>query len=275
MSEAMDDHRLAESAADALAKATDVERHDVAVVLGSGLAAAAEVLGDATTVIDIASLPGFLAPTAIGHPGQVRSSTVAGLRVLCFIGRTHLYEGHGPGPVAHAVRTAAAAGCRAVVLTNACGSLRPDLLPGSGVVIGDHLNLSGTTPLVGPRFIDLGDVWSRRLRTLAVEVDPALAQGVYAMVPGPQYQTTAEARMFRALGADVIGMSTVLEAIAACELGLETLGLSVVTSTEGTEAVTDPERVVEIAESAAHRFGAVIKGVLERGFPPRLQVRIE
>jgi purine-nucleoside phosphorylase len=265
MKEETDEYLLAGEAALALAEATGVERHDVAVVLGSGLSTVASALGEPTAVLDMPSLPGFLKPTAIGHPGQVRSIVLGDLRVLCFVGRTHLYEGHGTGPVVHAVRTAAAAGCRTAVLTNACGSLRPDLAPGTTVVISDHLNMSGTTPLRGPRFIDLTDVWSRRLRRVAGQLSPTLTEGVYAMVPGPQYQTAAEVRMFRTLGADVIGMSTVLESIAARELGMEMLGLTVVTSTEGTEAVTDPQRVVEIADRAAGRLGSVVREVLLQG----------
>jgi purine-nucleoside phosphorylase len=190
--------------------------------------------------------------------------------VLCFLGRTHLYEGLGVDPVAHAVRTAAASGCRIAVLTNANGALRPDWSLGTGVVISDHLNLSGASPLRGPRFVDLSECWSPRLRRLALEAEPDLVEGVYAFLPGPHYETPAEARAYRALGADVLGMSTVVEAIAGREVGLELLGLSVVTAMEAVTAIeigggaTDPAEVVAVAEASAGKLGTVIRSVLEQ-----------
>ena len=263
-----DPYLSAQKAATALAEATGVARHDAVVVLGSGWAGAADALGQSVAELDVAELPGFLTPVAEGHPGRVRSSVLSGadvpsgLRVLTFLGRTHLYEGHGPLPVAHPVRTAAAAGCRIAVLTNANGSLRPQWGPGTGVLISDHLNLSGASPLSGPRFVDLTRAWSPALRRLARDVDPALVEGVYAMLPGPHYETLAEALMLRTLGADVIGMSTVIEAIAAREAGLELLGLSVVTAVEASDQPLDPDEVVAVAASAASRLGTVIAAVL-------------
>ncbi len=150
--------------------------------------------------------------------------------MLAFLGRTHLYEGRGVEPVVHGVRVAAAAGCRTVVLTNACGGLRPGMAVGDPVLISDHINLTGRTPLVGPRFVDLTDLYSPRLRALVASIDPSITEGVYAAFPGPQYETPAEIRMAGTLGADLVGMSTALEAIAAHAEGCEILGLSLVTN---------------------------------------------
>jgi len=259
-----DPHQLAADAADALAGAVSCDHHDAVVVLGSGWGGAADALGTPTAEVRMVDLPGFVAPVAEGHLGLVRSYPLGGARVLCFLGRTHLYEGHGVDAVAHAVRTAAAAGCRTAVLTNANGTLRADWPPGTGVVIRDHLNLSGATPLRGPRFVDLSDCWNPRLRRLARAADPALVEGVYAFLPGPQYETPAEARALRTLGADVLGMSTVVEAIAARDAGLDLLGLSVVTAVEIDGGPIDPAEVVAVAAAAAGRLGGVIRTVLEQ-----------
>ena len=196
----------AQDAARALATATGVERHDVAVVLGSGWVPAADALGTPDTELPVTDLPGFAAPTAAGHAGTVRSLTVGGRRVLVLLGRTHLYEGRGVDAVAHGVRVAAAAGCSTAVLTNAAGGLREGMRVGQPVLISDHLNLTARSPLVGARFVDLTDLYSARLRGLAQEVDPTLEDGVYAALPGPHYETPAEVRMLRTLGADLVGM---------------------------------------------------------------------
>ncbi len=259
-----DPYPLATEAASALATAVGVEQHDVVVVLGSGWTDAAQALGRPVADLSVTDLPGFHAPTAEGHAGRVRSYDLNGTAVLAFLGRTHLYEGYGPDAVAHAVRTASAAGCRVAVLTSANGSLQPHWATGTGVLVSDHLNLSGATPLTGSRFVDLSSTWSSRLREWARQADPTLVEGVYAMMAGPQYQTMAETAMLRTLGADVVGMSTVLEAIAARELGLELLGLSVVTTREGTGEVIDPDAVVAAAAAAATRLGAVVAAVIER-----------
>jgi purine-nucleoside phosphorylase len=192
----------------------------------------------------------------------VRSYDVDGLPVLAYLGRTHLYEGHGPGPVAHPLRVAAAAGARAAVLTNASGGLREDWAPGTGAVLSDHLNLSFVSPLDGPEFVDLTDAWSPRLRAVARAADPSLVEAVYAQLRGPSVQTVAETRMLRTLGADLVGMSTVVEAIAARAAGLELLGLSAVTTREGTGEELDPDEVVRIAEDTARRVAAVLPAVL-------------
>jgi purine-nucleoside phosphorylase len=257
-------YALADASARALAAATGAAHHDVVVVLGSGWGGAADQLGIVDAELRARDLPGFVAPVADGHLGTVRSSRLGTVRVLTFLGRTHLYEGHGPDAVAHAVRTAAAAGCRAGVLTNACGSLHPEWETGTGVLLRDHLNLSGSTPLTGARFVDVTATWSPTMRTWAREVSPELVEGVYAMMAGPQYQTLAETAMLRGLGADVVGMSTVLEAVAAREAGMELMGLSVVATREGTGEQIDPQQVVAVAAAAAEKLGGTVAAVIER-----------
>ena len=253
-------------AAAALAAATGVGRHDVAVVLGSGWVPAADVLGAADAELPVTEHPGFLPPAVAGHAGRVRSVTVAGRRVLVFLGRTHLYEGRGVGPVVHGVRVAAAAGCRTVVLTNAAGGLRPGMSVGQPVLVADHLNLTARSPLVGARFVDLTDLYSARLRQLVREVDPSMTDGVYAALPGPHFETPAEIRMLRTLGADLVGMSTALEAIAARAEGAEVLAVSLVTNLAAgiTGAPLDHTEVLATGEAAATRMGALLADVIGR-----------
>jgi len=251
-----DPDALAATAAQALTSALGGP-HDVAVVMGSGWAPAADAFGPTEASLAIGELPGFAAPTAVGHGGEVRSVRVGDRKVLLFLGRTHLYEGRGVEPVVHGVRTAAAAGVRTVILTNAAGGLAPDHRVGQAVVIADHLNLTARSPLVGANFVDLTDLYSARLRALAREIDPALTEGVYAALPGPHYETPAEIRMLRALGADLVGMSTALEAIAARAAGLEVFGLSMVTNAAAgiTGEVLDHQEVLAAGKAAAGRLG--------------------
>jgi len=180
------------------------------------------------------------------------------------LGRTHLYEGRGTEPVAHGVRTAAAAGCRVVVLTNGCGSLRPEWSPGTPVLISDHLNLTHASPLRGATFVDLTDLYSPRLRDLCRQIDPTLDEGVYAQLRGPQYETPAEIRMLRTVGADLVGMSTTLEAIAAREAGLEVLGVSLVTNAAAgmTGEPLNHLEVLQAGQAAAARMGALLRQVV-------------
>lgn len=255
----------AADAAAALAERTGVPRHDVAIVLGSGWVPAVDALGNADVDLAVTDLPGFLPPAVEGHAGRIRSLDVAGTRVLAFLGRTHLYEGRGVEAVVHGVRTAAAAGCRVVILTNACGGLRPGLSPGEAVLISDHLNLTGRTPLRGAQFVDLTDLYAARLRELVREVDPQITEGVYAMFPGPQYETPAEVRMAGILGADLVGMSTVLEAIAAHAAGCEVLGISLVTNlAAGLGEPLDHEEVLAVGKASATRMGELLAEVLPR-----------
>ncbi|NEM04961.1 purine-nucleoside phosphorylase [Geodermatophilus normandii] len=249
-------------AATAAAAAADLtaalgDGHDVAVVMGSGWAPAADAFGEPATSVGVGDLPGFAAPTAVGHGGQVKSVRVGDRRVLLFLGRTHLYEGRGVEPVVHGIRTAAAAGVRTVVLTNAAGGLAPEHRVGQAVLISDHLNLTARSPLVGATFVDLTDLYSARLRELARSIEPDLGEGVYAALPGPHYETPAEIRMLRTLGADLVGMSTALEAIAARAAGMEVLGLSMVTNAAAgiTGEKLDHEEVLAAGKAAAGRLG--------------------
>ncbi len=249
-----------------LARVTGVDRHDVAVVLGSGWVPAADAIGRPSAELAMTELPGFLPPTVAGHAGRLRSVEVSGRRVLVLLGRTHLYEGRGVEPVVHGVRTAVAAGCRTVVLTNAAGGIRPDLSVGQPVLIADHLNLTGRSPLVGPEFVDLTDLYAARLRGLAHGADAALEEGVYAALPGPHYETPAEIRMLRALGADLVGMSTALEAIAARAAGAEVLAVSLVTNLAAgmTGAPLDHAEVLAAGAAAAKRMGGLLAEVIGR-----------
>jgi purine-nucleoside phosphorylase len=253
-------------AARALAAATGIERHDVALVLGSGWADAADRLGETTAEMPFADLPGFAVPTAIGHGGAVRSLTVGANEALVFLGRIHLYEGLGVAPVVHPVRTAIAAGCRAIVLTNACGAVDPTHEVGSPVVIADHISLTGVSPLQGATFVDLSELYSPRLRALCRELDPTLREGVYAHWPGPAFETPAEIRMIRTLGADLVGMSTVPEAIAAYALGAEVCALSLVTNAAAgvLDEKIDHREVLARAKAAAPRLGALLQALIAR-----------
>lgn len=254
------------AAAAALAAATGVDRHDVAVVLGSGWVPAADALGTATVELSATDLPGFPPPEVPGHAGRVRSVEVGRRRVLVLLGRTHLYEGRGVAAVAHGVRTAVAAGAGVVVLTNAAGGVRPGLSVGQPVLIADHLNLTGASPLFGPHFADLTDLYAVRLRALARQVDPTLEEGVYAALPGPHYETPAEIQMLRTLGADLVGMSTVLEAIAARAAGAEVLAVSLVTNPAAglTGEPLDHTEVLAAGAAAAERMGSLLAQVVNR-----------
>jgi purine-nucleoside phosphorylase len=256
---------LARRAASVLKRLTGVERYDVAIVLGSGWVPAIDALGTPDQDVVVTDLPGFLPPAVEGHAGRIRSLDVEGVGVLAFLGRTHLYEGRGVDAVVHGVRVAAAAGCRTIVLTNACGGLRPGMAVGDPVLISDHLNLTWRSPLVGARFVDLTDLYSPRLRALVREIDPSIAEGVYAMFPGPQYETPAEVRMAGVLGADLVGMSTVLEAVAARAEGCEVLGLSLVTNlAAGLGEPLDHEEVLAAGKAAAARMGDLLAQLIPR-----------
>ena len=228
---AADPFEIAAAAASDIARFTGVERHDVALTLGSGWGRAAELLGETTHAFPATQVAGFSRPALEGHVGTLRSVlTPKGRRVLVIGARTHYYEGHGVRRVVHSVRTAAAAGVRTMVLTNGAGGIKPTWKPGQPVLISDHINLTGDSPLEGATFIDLTDLYSLRLRDLARTVDPSLDEGVYCQFRGPQYETPAEVRMAKTIGGHIVGMSTALEAIAARQAGLEVLGFSLITN---------------------------------------------
>jgi purine-nucleoside phosphorylase len=257
---------LAQEAADELRRRSRVDSFEVAVVLGSGWKAATERLGLPRLDLAATDLPGFQPSTVAGHDGRVLAVERDPRRLLVFLGRTHLYEGRGVAAVVHGVRTAVAAGCRVVILTNACGAIDTTLRPGEPVLIRDHISMTGTSPLVGAQFVDLGDLYARRLRQLAREVDPSLREGVYAHWPGPAFETPAEIRMLRTLGADLVGMSTAPEAIAAHALGAEVLAVSLVTNLaagldDGTLSHLD---VMAVGEASVDQCAELLAGVLDR-----------
>jgi purine-nucleoside phosphorylase len=223
-------------------------------------------LGEPVAVVPMADLPGFHAPSAAGHGGRLLSMTIGDRRVLVLVGRIHGYEGHSPHQVVHAVRVACAAGVNTVVLTNAAGSLREDFAVGQPVLISDHLNLTAQSPLIGAQFVDMVDAYSPRLRAIAREIDPALADGVYAALPGPQYETPAEIRMLRTLGADLVGMSTVYETIAARAAGADVLAVSLVTNLAAgmTGLPLSHDEVLEAGRRSATTMGSLLAGVVAR-----------
>lgn len=262
----------ARAAADVVRDLTGVGSHDVAVVLGSGWTPAADAIGRASVTLATADLPGFVAPGVSGHGGELRSIAVGERRVLVSLGRVHAYEGHSLADVVHGVRTAILAGCHTVVLTNAAGGIGDGLSIGQPVLIADQINLTGRSPLtgpnqddLGPRFPDLSDLYSARLRALARELEPGLAEGVYAGVNGPQYETPAEIRMMRTLGADLVGMSTVHEATAAGHLGAEVLGISLVTNlAAGLGETLDHDDVLAVAGESATTMGSLLSRLVGR-----------
>ena len=257
---------LARQAADALAERTDGEKHDIALVMGSGWLPAADALGVPEHEFAASELPGFSAPAVEGHGGTIRSVRLGDRRLLIFLGRTHFYEGRGVASVVHGMRTAAAAGVGTVVLTNGCGGLDTSWTPGTPVLISDHINLTGTSPVEGANFVDLTDLYSSRLRALCQEVDPTLDEGVYVQFPGPHYETPAEIAMVKAIGGTLVGMSTVLEAIAAREAGMEVLGISLVTNFAAgiTGEPLNHEEVLEAGRASATRMGTLLADVLPR-----------
>lgn len=257
----------AEAAAEAarvLAQLTGVERHDVALVMGSGWLPAVDALGEATAEISTTDLPGFAAPAVAGHAGKIRSVRAGDKQLLVFLGRTHFYEGLGVRAVVHGVRTAAASGCRTIVLTNGCGGLVETWTPGTPVLISDHINLTATSPIEGAHFVDLTDLYSPRLRALCRQVEPDLDEGVYVQLPGPHYETPAEIGMVRTIGGHLVGMSTTLEAIAAREAGMEVLGISLVTNLAAgiTGEPLNHEEVLAAGNAAATRMGALLGAIV-------------
>jgi purine-nucleoside phosphorylase len=241
-------------------------------VLGSGWAPAADAIGAPAAEFALDDLGGFPQPSVPGHLPMARSVPIGPVRALVYLGRSHLYEGLSVDAVVHGVRTAAAAGCQVIVLTNASGGINAGYRVGQAVLIGDHLNLTGRSPLTGPepppgyasRFVDLTQVYSARLREIARRADPSLVEGVYAALPGPHYETPAEIRMLRAAGADLVGMSTVLEAIAGRHLGLEVLAISLVTNPAAglSDSGLNHAEVITAGRESAARVGALLGQIL-------------
>lgn len=262
----VDPFEVAKAAAEVIAQRSGASRHDVALVLGSGWGQTADLIGKTVATIDNADVPGFAKAAVAGHSGIIRSVMIGDTdrRALVYGTRTHFYEDRGVRSVVHAVRTAAATGCRTIVLTNGCGGLNPAWTPGTPVLIRDHINLTAASPIEGANFVDLTDLYSPRLRELARGVDPGLDEGVYVQFRGPHYETPAEVQMARILGGDLVGMSTSLEAIAARQSGLEVLGISLVTNLAagiGDQPLSHKE-VLEAGQAAAERCGRLLAAVV-------------
>ncbi len=227
----VDPFAIAQTAAAQIAERTGVARHDIALTLGSGWGSAADLIGETTASFPAQEIEGFSAPALVGHGGLLRSILLpSGKRALVIGARTHYYEGHGVRRVVHSVRTAAATGAKTMILTNGAGGIKDHWTPGTPVLISDHINLTADSPLEGATFVDLTDLYSKRLRHVALGVRGDLDQGVYVQFRGPHYETPAEVQMVKTLGGHIVGMSTALEAIAARQAGMEVLGLSLITN---------------------------------------------
>ena len=257
---------LAARAAESIKAHSGIQTYDIALVLGSGWGGAADLIGETIDEVDAADVPGFSPPAVAGHTATMRTIRIYGSdKVALVLGsRTHYYEGKGVRAVAHGMRTAAALGCNQVVLTNGCGGLNVEWKPGQVVLISDHINLTGASPLEGATFVDLTDLYSLRLRDLARTIDPSLDEGVYCQFRGPQYETPAEVRMAGILGGDLVGMSTTLETLAAREAGMEVLGLSLVTNAAAglSGEALDHTEVLQAGRDAGPRLAALLAGIV-------------
>ncbi len=260
-----DPQEIARQAAGQIAELTCVERHDIALTLGSGWGKAADLIGETTATIPATEVVGFSKPALEGHVGSLRSVLLpSGRRALVIGARTHYYEGHGVRRVVHSVRTAAATGARTMILTNGAGGIKEHWTPGTPVLISDHINLTADSPLEGATFIDLTDLYSARLRAIAHEVEPDLDEGVYCQFRGPHYETPAEVQMAKAIGGHIVGMSTALEAIAAREAGMEVLGMSLITNLAAGIQKTplSHEEVIEAGRAAEGRIGGMLARIV-------------
>jgi len=268
----VDPFGMAESAATQLKARCGVDGFDLAIVLGSGWQQAAEAATAVEAEVPTTDLPGFVAPTVPGHHGRILSATIGGKRVALVAGRVHLYEGHGAASVVHGVRTVIMAGAKTVILTNAAGGIDPAHGPGTIKLISDHVNLTGTSPMEGPqppepygsRFVDLTDLYSKELRDVVRTVRPDMPEAVYVGFRGPHYETPAEIAMSRTMGGGLVGMSTVLEAIAARHLGATVLGFSLVTNLAAGVSATPLNHleVLEAGNAAAATMADLFRDVL-------------
>jgi purine-nucleoside phosphorylase len=271
----MNDYERAVESADWLRSRLDAVP-EVAIVLGSGLGGFTAELAEPTT-IPYENIPHWPASRVIGHAGRLVTGVSAGRRVLALSGRVHFYEGHDLARVTYPVRVLGVLGVKTLVLTNAAGGINTRFSRGGLMIIDDHINLLGSNPLVGPnderfghRFPDMTEVYAARLRALAAEAAAAreipIERGVYVAVHGPSYETPAEIRYLRAIGADAVGMSTVPEAIVARHMGIEVLGLSCITNmAAGVEpGVLNHLEVMETARRVRDQFVALVEGVVAR-----------
>ncbi|MBT2497260.1 purine-nucleoside phosphorylase [Microbacterium sp. ISL-59] len=257
---------VAAQAATDIARLTGVENHDIALTLGSGWGKAADIIGETIATIPATEVTGFSKPALEGHVGTLRSiRTPGGKNVLVIGARTHYYEDHGVRRVVHSVRTAAATGAKIMVLTNGAGGIRETWTPGQPVLISDHINLTADSPLEGATFIDLTDLYSKRLRDVARSIDPMLDEGVYTQFRGPHYETPAEVQMAKHIGGHIVGMSTALEAIAAREAGMEILGFSLITNLAAgiQQTPLSHAEVIEAGREAEPVISALLARVVE------------
>lgn len=262
---AVDPFEIAAAAAADIARLSGVEHHDIAVTLGSGWGRAAELIGEETASFPATEVVGFCKPALEGHVGTLRSvRTPGGKNVLVIGARTHYYENHGVRRVVHSVRTAAATGAKTMILTNGAGGIRETWKPGQPVLISDHINLTADSPLEGATFIDLTDLYSKRLRDVARSIDPTLDEGVYTQFRGPHYETPAEVQMAKTIGGHIVGMSTALEAIAARQAGMEILGFSLITNLAAGIQKTplSHEEVLEAGREAEPVISALLARVI-------------
>jgi purine-nucleoside phosphorylase len=263
----VDPFEIARQAASEIADRTGVAVHDIALTLGSGWAKAADLIGPTTATIPASEISGFSAPALAGHVGTLRSIELPnGKRALVIGARTHYYEGHGVRRVVHSVRTAAATGATTMILTNGAGGIRESWIPGTPVLISDHINLTGDSPLEGATFIDLTDLYSARLRAIARTVDPGLDEGIYVQNRGPHYETPAEVQMAKTIGGTIVGMSTALEAIAARQAGMEILGLSLITNLAAGIQKTplSHAEVIQAGKDAEPVISALLAKIVEK-----------
>ena len=259
-------NRAAQESASTISSLSGVDTHDIAIVLGSGWVPAAERIGTQIAEFSVSEVPHFREPAVAGHSGKIRSVDINGKKILVFLGRTHFYEGKGVDAVTHIVRTAAASGCTTMILTNGCGGLNPEWSPGTPVLIKDQINFTGNSPLHGAHFVDLTDLYSSRLRAMCHEVDPTMPEGVYVQFPGPMYETPAEISMVRNMGGTLVGMSTALEAIVARSLGMEILGISLVTNLAAgmSGEPLNHEEVLQAGNDAATRMGDLLAKIIAK-----------
>jgi purine-nucleoside phosphorylase len=258
---------LANEAAAKIAELTGVEKHDIALTLGSGWAKAADLIGETVASLDATRIPGFLPPAVPGHVATIRSIKLPdGKHALILGARSHYYEGHGVRQVAHGVRTAAATGAKIMILTNGAGGIKETWKPGTPVLISDHINLTADSPLEGAKFVDLTDLYSKRLRDIARTVDSSLDEGVYCQFRVPHYETPAEVQMAKHIGGHIVGMSTALEAIAAREAGMEILGLSLITNLAAGIQKTplSHEEVIQAGKDAEIRISGLLAEIVSK-----------
>lgn len=258
---------IAQEAAKQIAKISGIPSHDIALTLGSGWAKAADLIGETVSEIPGSEIIGFSKSAIVGHVGTIRSIRLPnGKHALVIGARTHFYENHGVRSVVHSVRTAAAAGAKTMILTNGAGGIKPEWAGGAAVLISDHINLTASSPLEGATFIDLTDLYSKRLRDLARTVDASLDEGVYVQFRGPHYETPAEVQMAKIMGGHIVGMSTALEAIAAREAGMEIMGMSLITNlAAGIQNIPlSHAEVLEAGRNAEARIGKLLAEIVTK-----------